>query len=396
MILRRVLLGWEMGAGLGHVRRLVTIARALREDGWQPYFALRDLHTLPEDVGEVAAGVLQAPGHVSQAAPDRLFAAVSYADVMGVCGYANVGPLRATTRGWDSVLRLVQPAIVLADYAPLLQLAAFGNVPVVCVGDGFCVPPASNGGFPRMRRGVAPMWPEELLLANARRVVRERGGAEPGSLGEIMAGQESFVSVVPELDIYQRVRGRPADGALEGLPQALDPVAGHEPASVFVYLPGTYSYTPLVLGAAAASGLRVDAYLYPPRPDLARELEPKGVRLHATPQPLATVLARARAIVHHGGIGTTEQALGLGRPQLVVPKTLEQALNAGLLGELGVGVSLGSRQHTPDAVRAALDRVTTDVTLKAMAAQVAASLDRTPSLPKLAAICERLGGDAAF
>jgi UDP:flavonoid glycosyltransferase YjiC (YdhE family) len=379
-----------MGAGLGHVRRLVTVARALREDGWEPYFALRSLHTLPEQVAAVAAGVLQTPGHLNLAPRGRPFEAVTYADIMGVCGYADRDALRAVVRGWDSLLALIRPDVVLADYSPLLHLAAFGRVPVVPLGDGFCVPPDVGGGFARIRERGDPVWPAGRLLENARAVALDRGGPAPDSLPRVMSGQAAFVCVVPALDVYRSVRAVPGEGALEGLPAALPAVPDDGPPGVFVYLPGNYAYTPLVLQAAVAAGLRVEGYLHPPRPDLARELAPRGVRLYPVPQPLGEALARARAIVHHGGVGTTEQALALGRPQLIVPKTLEQGLNAGLVGGLGVGLSLGSRQRTPESVGAAILRVASDGGLRAGAAQAAAGLDRAPSLPRLVALCRRL------
>ena len=48
----------------------------------------------------------------------------------------------------------------------------------------------------------------------------------------------------------------------------------------------------------------------------------------------------AAAIIHHGGIGTTAQALRAGKPQLVIPFFADQPDNAGRVARLGVGRSL--------------------------------------------------------
>ena len=40
---RRVLLAWELGAGLGHARRLLTVALTLRARGWDPVVAAREM-----------------------------------------------------------------------------------------------------------------------------------------------------------------------------------------------------------------------------------------------------------------------------------------------------------------------------------------------------------------
>ena len=53
--------------------------------------------------------------------------------------------------------------------------------------------------------------------------------------------------------------------------------------------------------------------------------------------PFARLLPRARAIVHHGGIGTSAQALRAGIPQLVWPQAYDQFDNAMHLERLGVG-----------------------------------------------------------
>ncbi len=47
-----------------------------------------------------------------------------------------------------------------------------------------------------------------------------------------------------------------------------------------------------------------------------------------------------RAIVHHGGVGTTALALAAGTPQLVVPLFDDQPDNAARVQRLGVGFRL--------------------------------------------------------
>ncbi len=56
--------------------------------------------------------------------------------------------------------------------------------------------------------------------------------------------------------------------------------------------------------------------------------------------PLSSLLPHAALLVHHGGIGTTAEALDAGVPQLVVPLAFDQFDNAARLAQLGVGGSL--------------------------------------------------------
>lgn len=56
-----ILLGWEIGAGLHHVRTLLEIARALRAHGHKPVLALQNLQESWALLGKEHLDVLQAP-----------------------------------------------------------------------------------------------------------------------------------------------------------------------------------------------------------------------------------------------------------------------------------------------------------------------------------------------
>jgi rhamnosyltransferase subunit B len=61
---------------------------------------------------------------------------------------------------------------------------------------------------------------------------------------------------------------------------------------------------------------------------------------HCTYAAFGLLLPRARALVHHGGIGSCAQALRAGLPQLITPMAFDQFDNAMRLEILGVGASL--------------------------------------------------------
>lgn len=66
------------------------------------------------------------------------------------------------------------------------------------------------------------------------------------------------------------------------------------------------------------------------------ECLPGPVR-HFTYVPFSTVFPRSAALIHHGGIGTTAQAMAAGLPQLVVPYAHDQPDNAMRVRRLGIG-----------------------------------------------------------
>ena len=76
--------------------------------------------------------------------------------------------------------------------------------------------------------------------------------------------------------------------------------------------------------------------------------------------PVSQLFPRAAAVVHQGGVGTTQQALRAGRPQLVVPFLGDQFDNAARVVRLGCGAPLGRTRYKADRVATVLDRLFSD------------------------------------
>lgn len=73
--------------------------------------------------------------------------------------------------------------------------------------------------------------------------------------------------------------------------------------------------------------------------------------------PHSAVFPRAFAIMHHGGAGTTGQAMRAGRPQLVTPFLGDQFDNAERVRRLGVARVVDGKTATPEAMRRELERL---------------------------------------
>ena len=64
---------------------------------------------------------------------------------------------------------------------------------------------------------------------------------------------------------------------------------------------------------------------------------------------LSKVLPKARLLVHHGGIGTTAQALRAGIPQIIVPDRFDQPDNAVRIATLGLGAAIMKDDQSPES-----------------------------------------------
>ena len=76
--------------------------------------------------------------------------------------------------------------------------------------------------------------------------------------------------------------------------------------------------------------------------------------------PFSTLFPRAAAVVHQGGVGTTQQALRSGRPQLVVPHLGDQFDNGARVARLGAGAVVGRKAYWAERVAAVLGRLLDD------------------------------------
>jgi len=91
--------------------------------------------------------------------------------------------------------------------------------------------------------------------------------------------------------------------------------------------------------------------------------------------PLRSLLPHAAALMHHGGIGTTAEALRAGTPQLIIPLAHDQFDNAERVRALGVGARLDATRVTARRLEAALQGLFDMPGLEARCSQVAARFD---------------------
>ncbi len=97
---------------------------------------------------------------------------------------------------------------------------------------------------------------------------------------------------------------------------------------------------------------------------------PKNM-IHIDYAPFSTLLPRLAAFVHHGGIGSTSQALRAGIPQLIRPAAYDQFDNSARAVRLGVAQEVLPKQYASQAVANVLSTLTTDKALHHRCQQVA-------------------------
>lgn len=104
-------------------------------------------------------------------------------------------------------------------------------------------------------------------------------------------------------------------------------------------------------------------------------------------EPLTRLLPRAAAFVHHGGIGSSSQALAAGAPQLIRPQAFDQLDNAMRLTQLGVARELCEKQFNEQTAIEEIDALLTSQEVAVACREAAAKCDSAESMRRA---CESL------
>jgi len=106
--------------------------------------------------------------------------------------------------------------------------------------------------------------------------------------------------------------------------------------------------------------------------------------------PFERLLPRARAIVHHAGIGTAMHAFAAGIPQLLVPRAHDQFDNAYRVARTGVGMRM--RYAKLDGARAAdvLKTLMSSPMVRAACDAARERMKTSDALEKMCALAEKV------
>ena len=126
------------------------------------------------------------------------------------------------------------------------------------------------------------------------------------------------------------------------------------------------------------------------REHLPRTLPPSV--LHVEYAPFSELLPRCAALVHHGGIGTSSQALAAGVPQLVMPHAHDQPDNAARLVKLGVARSIEPKRYRGERVARVLAELCQDATVVSQCVRVRSRFDGVDPISDTCELIEQLAG----
>lgn len=355
--LSTILLAYEFGSGLGHLNRLVAVARRLAPRN-RVVFALPDLELgAPVLARAFGPDVAVRPG-IFWAAPTtpgvRQALTHTFADVIRLFGFGDAARLREKVDCWRALLDEVRPDLIVADFAPTLRIAAGGTLPTAVIGNGYTVPPPGRA-LPPIKPWVTEVpvssRDTELALLDTVNTIRAGlGGASFKNFADCLAGDETFVCTLSEFDPYAPHRTSATTWPFN-LPLIAPGASASERkgAPIFVYLPASHpAFEPML---RVLHGLRVPAQIYAAGADPRMLAARCGRHMGFLTEPadFARTLPQARVLVHHSGLGTAYAGMAAGTPQLVLPLNLEHLITARGLVEVGVADGLSANEGFSEA-----------------------------------------------
>jgi hypothetical protein len=334
--LKRVLLAWELGGGLGHVMTLRRVARPLAMAGIGVTAAVKDL-SAGWVLAEAGVGVVQAPiwpvTFYSEARRPPVSSA-TFIDSLAGFGLADAVTLSSLLAAWRQLFALVKPDLVIADFAPAAALATRDNLPLATVGQGYSNPPSALDRFPLLHHYAAPVWQETGVLAAVNDALAKFSIRPLTRLGEIFQADALAITNFPVLDPYRAYRAAPARGPFfDAPPLARRPDA----AMIFAYLSESGNVRDDVVAALLPLGARLR--LVGPGLSSAQlaAFRKAGASIPPNLPNLRQELADARLVIHLGGAATAASALAAGVPQLLLAVDIEKELTGQALKQAGVG-----------------------------------------------------------
>lgn len=339
-------MAWELGAGRGHLARLVPLARELEKRGAHVLLAVRDVQGACDELQEgkrngrniaVIPAPLVQPKVIPPPAP-----APSLAHALCRFGYSEPNILFPAVKAWHVLVRQFSPSLVVLDSAPTAGLVCRNRIPTISIGNGWTLPP--TGPLPSLIEGSDPAEAEQAILATMSLMTSVNGFRQPRSVSDLMSGDENLIYTLPELDPYRTQRD------LQVLRPYNVPLVRSSPATrreLFVYLPSNHPSILQVLDCLSSTPMPARVW--------CGKLSPlslgNNVKILNGPTDMKTALRRSKLVIHHGGLGTATAALLAGVPQISIPIHLEHKLTANNLSKLGVGGILPSLQFDKRSLR---------------------------------------------
>lgn len=345
----RILFTWELGGGMGHVAPYLSLANGLREKGHQVAFTLRDLRMAETTLGQHDFPYFQAPV-ILRKAENAIPVAHTFAQILHNVGYGDIQLLTGLAKGWRQIFDVYRPDLIIYDHSPTALLASHDIAcKKVITGTGFFIPPDITP-LPLLRTNPVPDMAvvaadEARVLANINQVLPRLGAKPVDRITRLYDADDKILLSFRELDHYQ---GRQQEDIVYWgtSPSGL----GSEPVwpisqgkRIYAYLKPFKALEPLL---HYLQQLQASVIIY--APDLSEAIKQKysssTLSFSTSPLDLEQTASSCDIAITNSTHATVATFLLAGKPVLLLPIFLEQAILAYNIARMGAGLNAASLQ----------------------------------------------------
>jgi len=345
----RILFTWELGGGMGHVAPYLTLAKGLRQKGHEVAFSLRDLRLAEISLGAEDFAYFQAPVMLGTA-ENEIASPYTFAQILHNVGYGNLRLLTGLAKGWRNLFDTYQPDLVIFDHSPTALLASRGMCfKKVIIGNGFFIPPDITPP-PLLRTNPPPDMAtlrhfEKQILANINQVSARLENKHLDRITQLYEADDKIIMSFKELDHYQM---RPQDGVTywgmnrSGLGSRPDwPKCKGK--RIYAYLKPFQALQQLLLHLQK---LEASVIIYAPElsESAMQKYSSANLQFSRSPLDLEQTASSCDIAITNSNYATVVEFLLAGKPVLLLPLFLEQALLAFRVENVGAGV-IGASHH---------------------------------------------------
>lgn len=350
---KRALLAWESGAGRGHVSALRSFAQALA-----PAFVCdaalckMKFASVLEPHCEMVFRSRSHAADITRRPNGGTEPIGTWGDYLGDVGFGEPQWLIEQVGWWILTMEARQSDLVVADFAPGAMLAArILDIPVVMIGTGYFAPPAGLDQYPVLLQQYGKRHHDEATLLASVNAAMAYFGAEPlARLSDVYLSDVAMIQSIAELDPYVGHRNAPY----------MPPIASETPFAsgggeeIFVYFSTDEHRDDALCDAIVGLGSRARLHMPAIPADLAERMTAAGVQVLTRPAPLEEIAARSRIMVNAGQHGSLCTGIGMGLPQVAIPRHLEHLFHARRAEALGAVRVVPRQERSSERIRAAI------------------------------------------
>lgn len=349
-IRKHIVLVSELGGNLGHIVPLMSVANALSAEGFAITFVLPSI--IPARIlsgGGFPYRLIQAPNFYFE----RVRANTepqNYSEILLLSGYSQTQRLAIGLKAWRDLLTLLQPDLVIFDFAPTAQLAGRGLThKTIILGNGYTVPPVSSS-LPSFLVGANParaLESEHQLLININKALNLTDIKPIEAVSELFESHHTFVIGASDLDCYAAHRTvEEYVGVVLGTEGSAAPVWHRSDSKprAFVYLHSKFPFCKELM-ALLSTRLQCNVYIGGNNALSPAEALSEFGHVSNIPYDMRKMAQESDVLISHGGFNTAMQFLVEGKPVILLPLYTEQKQFSTRVANLGLGLQVLPEQQ---------------------------------------------------